>query len=239
MFDLARKSKRILLSLALSVLVILTTFTIAYAAFISIDTNDGGVDTNWPAAPFRNDDSGDASTGYDIIDFWVGTDANPPTQYFFRADLDAAMSGTNPFLEARLDCNNNGIFDEAVDVLVDYVPGADETWVYAGNDINISHPQPATSGEETATAGVYEWKASTSGGPVSWTACLSGTPSIMLVTMEDDTDMDTTEARRIDVVTAVTFQRFDGVSTSRSFLAVTLVSVLLLGGVFAFATRPK
>lgn len=239
MFDLVRKSKRILLSLALSVLVVLTTFTIAYAAFISINTNDGAVDVNWPATPFRNDAAGDASAGYDIINFWVGTDANPPTQYFFRADLDAAMSGTNPFLEARLDCNNNGNFEEAVDVWVDYIPATDDTQVWAG-DLSVDHVQPASYGEATSTTGVYEWKAATSGGSVSWSACLSGTPSIILVTIDDTTVVDDTVARNIDVTTAVTMQRLNAVAPSRALVLGGLMSLLLLAGFAAvFVIRPR
>ena len=239
MSNLVRKPKHILLSLLLSLLIGLMTYTVAYAVFISIITDDGLLDGGWPVDPFPVVAVGGEDPGYNIQAFWVGTNADPPTEYYFRADLDAAMPAGG-FLEARLDCNGDGDFVDAVDVLVDYQPDVDGTVVLDGTETNIDS-QPDEYGEATDTDFVYEWKASTSGINVNWSACLANPVSIMLATMDSTlTPRDTTSAWGINVPTAVTFQRFDGVSTNRSFLAVTLVSLLFLAGLVVVSSiRPK
>jgi hypothetical protein len=241
MFNFTRNLKHVWVAIALTLIIVLMTFTIAYAAFISINTNDGLVDSNWPATPFLTDPTGDAAPGEDIQNFWVGTDANPPTVYFFRAQLATWMPTTsNYFLETRLDCNNNGSFFDSADVVVDYSPMADLTDVLNGTFAN-EDTQPNTFGEVTNATGVYEWKAATSGPNVNWGQCKSGSHiNVMLATVDPTfIDVDTTSSRGFNVPTAVTLRDLSAQSSAATSTLPLAVLVLALGVGALLITRRR
>jgi hypothetical protein len=231
------KVSRVLLGVSL---LMITVMGIAHAAFFTINTNDGIDQTGLPTA-FRVDPSGDPAN-YDILNFWAVSDANPPTEFYFRAELDGALP-SGAYLEARLDCNNNGIFTESVDVLVDYQPFDTTTpdsiyywngdWSTYGDDYNTIY------GEPTATTGAYEWRAPTSGiGNVVWTDCLSGQINVQLATVEPfGTDQDTTVSRGFDVPTAVTLQQIT--PSSHGTIFPLIMGLLALVGVTAYLMRRR
>jgi hypothetical protein len=242
MFDFARNSRRALLTVSLTLVIVLMTFTLAYAAFFSINTDDGLIDPNWPAAPFMTDPAGDAaSIGNDIINFWFGSDGNPPSEFYFRADLAPAVPPGNPsagdggmgplvFLIAKLDCDNNGSFVDDVDMWVVFNAYKGET-ISANGSLSLMDQMPNTYGEFIGTT-AFEWKTSTSGINLDWGPCTSSSQiNVMLTTVDGIfTDLDTTTPKGYNVPTAITLQHLDGAAVVQPGAALALAGILGLVG---------
>lgn len=136
-----------------------------YAGFITIDTDDGVVDDNWPVDPFITDPTGDAVSGHDIVSAWVGSDDIIPNEYYFRLQREGIEIDDNGHFIAELDCNNNGSFDDDVDKRIIYVASADSLYFIPGQPTTApTTPTPVympdTYGEVT-DSGDIEWRVDT------------------------------------------------------------------------------
>ena len=170
---------------AITFILTLTLFSIAYAAHTIIDTNNGLVDANWSnVAVLRTDGDDFANDNYDINQVWVANAADN-SGFYFRASLVGAGELPNDYssLEARLDCNQNGSYNDAVDVTVYYaVLGVTEETVECQGDEyplceavvepNNSDTNPVSFGEEIAGPPYnYEWRADPLNGTTDWSQC--------------------------------------------------------------------
>lgn len=180
-------SKRRSFLLIITVAVMLSVVSIVYAAHVTINTNNDGVD-DWSAVPVLVSDGDDVSNdSYDIANAWMGNDAANPTEVYFRVDLvGGPLPSGGDSLEARLDCSSpaNDSFQDAEDMVVYYFlgfagPTADDIAECQGNFYASGCPTGSieqngvTFGEEIENSGsyTYEWKADISGS-ANWSACL-------------------------------------------------------------------
>jgi hypothetical protein len=182
---------------------LLIAIPVVYAASVMIDTDDGAVDADWDTVSVTIDDGADTAANYDIVEAWVGSPEDNGALYF-RVNL--ASSGQLPddysTLEARLDCNQDGDFTDAQDVVVYYaldtfLPDGEEIAECQGADYidcdyapepNLSDTNPITSGEEiTGTIGVpynYEWQADVRNGTTDYSACY-GTFNVQFASVDN------------------------------------------------------
>jgi hypothetical protein len=161
---------------------------VVYAVRTTINTNDGAVDTHWGSVTVLSNDGNDfANDNYDINQAWI-TNAPDNSEFYFRVNL--VGSGRLPLdyssFEARLDCNRDGDFVDAVDVVVYYAPyettyGTEEVVECQGDDYvmcemlatNHSDTNADTFGEEISGSPYnYEWKADVVNGDTNWSQCL-------------------------------------------------------------------
>ena len=230
-----RNHRKYVTSIVASLVIALISASVACAAFISINTNDGLNDSNWPTTPTITDpNEGSINDNYDILNFWVGTDAATPGMFYFRAELAGILPscpGCGDFLEARLDCDNDGDFFEAADILVEYIPENDGVYVYNGDISTYDTESLSVKGEKTST-NAYEWRAPTTGGNVNWTTCRTATTiSVMLATVKQDlTDQDVTTSRGYNVPTVITLHHFDSASTNTNHVVMVSAGILFVVG---------
>ncbi|CAG1771866.1 hypothetical protein BAC2_02021 [uncultured bacterium] len=166
----------------------LTITSVVYAVRTTINTDNGSVDANWGSVTlFSNDGDDFADNNYDINQAWL-TNAPDNSEFYFRVNL--VGSGRLPqdysSFEARLDCNRDGDFADAVDVVVYYATRTtsdftEEVVECQGNDYyfcdyaptNTSDTNADTFGEEIAGSPyTYEWKADVVNGATNWSQCL-------------------------------------------------------------------
>lgn len=222
------------------ILLMITVLGIAHAGFFTVNTNDGIDQVGLPTA-FLTDPASDVASNYDILNFWVFSDANPPTEFYFRAELSAYLP-IESYLEARLDCNNNSNFDDPADVLVTYLPvsaGESDAVYPVSGDWGNTDTYLAIYGEPTSTTGAYEWRSPVGGGTVDWSACLSGQINVQLATVEGSgfTDVDVTASRGFDVPTAVTLQQIAPSSHEIQYPLIVGLLVLVGAAITAFLIR--
>jgi len=236
--------KRTFLLIAITVTVVFLVVSAVYAAHVTIDTDDGAVDAEWANVPMSFDAGVSTNANYDIVEAWVGNAADN-SAFYFRVNL--ADGGQLPqnysVLEARLDCNQDGDYTDAEDVVVYY---ALDTWlVEPGNPLgeevvecqgsdyincdylpepNNSDTNPVTFGEEIAgTPYNYEWQADVNNGDTDWSACL-GTFNVQFASVNaSGVVQDITGWRPYSAPNAVALS---GVAAQTSF---TSVSVFVLG----------
>ena len=132
---------------------------IAYAANTVIDTNDGQVDSNWAVVPVLSSDGDDfANDNYDINQAWVAS-APDQSAFYFRVSLVGAGQLPHNYssFEARLDCDRNGSFLDASDVVVYYAisPSFEELVECQGSDYSECdyNPEPNLSDSNLDTFG--------------------------------------------------------------------------------------
>jgi hypothetical protein len=124
MFKLSPRMHRVLVSATIALLAIVFSLSLVAAAIVVVSTIDGTVD-GWPPLPSVIDPPGDSGLGTrDILAGWIGTDAVPPTMFYFRIDV-AVDPAVTPFdfdqiPMVQLDCDGNGSFDTPNDRRVDY-----------------------------------------------------------------------------------------------------------------------
>jgi hypothetical protein len=161
------------------------------------------VDSNWNTVSAIINDGADSAANYDIVEAWIGNSEDNNT-FYFRVNL--ASTGQLPddysTLEARLDCNQDGDFTDAQDVVVYYaldsfLPDGEEVAECQGSDYidcdyapepNNSDTNPITFGEEiTGTMGTpynYEWQADAVNGDTYWWGCL-GTFNVQFASVDN------------------------------------------------------
>ena len=235
----SRNHRKYVTGMVASLVIALISTGIAYASFISnINTTDGAIDSNWPTTAIIPDANDVANDNYDILNFWWGTDANPPTVFYFRAELVGTLPTDGSWLEAQLSCDNDEDFFEAVDVLVEWFPSSDTGSILNGT-ASYSDPLGAAWGEAIATHN-YEWKVPTSASV--WNTCKAATNIRVRLETYDSfvVAQDTTASRGYHVPTAVTLQRLDGTATHQNGIAVALsVGLVLVGLVVAYSIWHK
>lgn len=110
-------AKRRLPEILLISLTVALLATTAIYAVATINTNDGSVDANWAIEPVFDDDPDADGNEYAEIDkVWI-TNNSEKSIFYFRVDTLMA-AGNEEVMIARLDCNRNGSFTDAVDVAV-------------------------------------------------------------------------------------------------------------------------
>ena len=175
--------------------------------FITIDPNNGAID-DWSSVPVLRDDPNDDSTygtdlRYEIDKVWVGNNASPPTEFYFRVDYLGVATSANLY-RVKFDCNRNGSFSDAVDVYVDYSPEIDIVVQYQGSGgPGEYYPPPEAFGEAFGTGpSSAEWKVGPIAlGNVDWSACM-GQIDIVFQTAEGGSGpFDSTVSRGYDVTT--------------------------------------
>ena len=200
-------------TIVIAVAALLVFASVAYSAHVTINTDDGVVDENWDDVSVTITDGSDTTADYDIVEAWVGN-AEDNSAFYFRVNL--AGTGHLPddysTLEARLDCNQDGDFTDAGDIVVYYAldtfligpgnPNGEEVVECQGSDYidcdyapepNHSDTNPVTFGEEIAgTPYNYEWQADVDSGDTDWSACL-GTFNVQFASVDNTgTEQDIT-----------------------------------------------
>ena len=150
------KNKIYSLSIILAAVFILSTVSVAFAAFFIINTNDGSIDPNWTPLPFRDDPTGETIPNYDIDQVWFGTNASSPSEFYFRMDLVSTIPLDGSSIEARLDCDGNGNFNDPMDVTVAYYPDFDMVEAFQAN-VGFPSDLYDPSYGEVLSGGNYEW----------------------------------------------------------------------------------
>lgn len=229
--------RRIALLLAVSLLASLTT--VALAANIDINTNDGVLDIDWPAAAFVTDPLGDsAGPNVDIFAARVGVNhlAYPsPPDIAFRVDVNGQFPNTDGyFIRALLDCNRDGAMIGAGDVTV-FVDPVDDWIMVQDGALHQDFYAAATDKAEVIVIVhpgwyVYEFKAPMGGGNVNWSQCELGSIDIGFDTFDGSAAIDTTVFRGFNVPTVVAVTEVKA-SPSRSEIPTpALAATVLLSG---------
>lgn len=197
----------------------ITTFSIAYAAHTTINTNDGSVDPNWSNVSVLSNDGDDiANNNYDIDQAWIANAADNSGVYFRVSLIDSGQLPTNySSFEARLDCNQNGNYFDNVDVIVYYaINGTTEELVECqGNEYpdcdynpepNHSDTNAASFGEAMSGARYnYEWQADPINGTTDWSQCF-GSINVQFTSLDNILNVqDSTVARAYNIPTAIHF----------------------------------
>ena len=226
--------------LVTAVAALLVFSSVAYAAYVTINTDNTVVD-NWSAVPVLYNDGGDVTANYDIADAWMGNDAASPSEFYFRVNLQG--TGRLPIdsvLEARLDCNRNGFFNEAVDITIYYwITSGGEYLLECRGDNSVCETNPTSFGEEIlGTPNNYEWKADVStgvGNEADWSACL-GTVDIQFASGDGSVTQDLTTARGYSVPNVVTLKSFAAQNQVLPVAAIVL-GVVAVGGLVVIRRR--
>ena len=144
----ARRRTLIIAAVALMLLVFATA---VFAAFYTIDTDDGTV-AEWSAQGvplFQSDPSGDVAPDYagedqsDILNVWVATTDNRRLAFLMETAASPALDVIDPetgeplarMAVAALDCDLDGRTDGPHDLLLAYAPLGDTVWMISG-DLN-------------------------------------------------------------------------------------------------------
>lgn len=121
-------STRVTLPLLIAVALALLVVTVSLAAWATIDTDDGAIDSNWgPIAPFFTDDQNDASVD-DRDEIKLGWYVYDGSYMAFRIQVwgNTVFSDTSNSSRLRaiaaIDCDDNGNFRDSGDRLVIVYP---------------------------------------------------------------------------------------------------------------------
>ena len=229
MEDVMLKNKIRITLAVLFLLLIPVTGALAY--FATINTNDNAVDSGWSASPLIRNSNSDGAAGYEIVNYWLVTDSNPPGNVYFRADL-AGILDPDGVLAAELDCDSDNLIDYQI---LYYPPGSafDDTVIIQDvNAINYDIYSSTTLGEQISS--VYEWQVPVAGSFVNLTSCLANTFSTQLAAYYDDgsssfLEEDITSEIELNTTTAVTLSSFETSQPAGSSLALAAAAGLILG----------
>ena len=215
--------------------------SIAFAAPTTIDTTDGGVDGNWANVSVLRDDGDDiGNDNYDINQAWIANAADN-SAFYFRVSLVGTGQLPHDYssFEARLDCNQDGDFQDAEDVVVYYaLNGANEELVECqGSDYsecdfkagNTSDTNAITFGEEISAGSYnYEWRADTTNGDADWLNCF-GPINVQFASLDSTfAPQDTTEWRSYSVPLSVHQTSFTARPDRSNQIGLVLASALFL-----------
>lgn len=202
------------------------------AALGTINPNDGAVDANW-GTPMG---AGTLSPGnqYEIVNFYVNTDASTPTRFYFRWETAGALTSKFDFLKVSLDCNNNNSYSDAVDVFVEILPSGS-----AGDKYVVSRGSGGATDSSGSPTNLVERVgnnvevAPTVGPNVDWSACLASNPTIFAESINfGGPGRDVTTKRVYNLPTAITLSSFGAQSSGTPLMAgMALLGLLLVGGV--------
>lgn len=210
---------------------------VVWAAFASIDTDDGGIDPDWVGittffqSGANNPGIDDA---YEIKEAKV-TRESDNSFWYFQVILYGQLPLDNlTSVEARISCDGDADFDSAEDKIVLYYHADPAT-----NDNSIEcqaddYPACSTNGEtqgsdfgEEVAVGdgtySYEWKADISdAGGIDWSTCDGQETLQFTVADETGSTYDTTPTRGFDAPTVVRFRRLRATPTFMAGLTVLL-----------------
>jgi hypothetical protein len=225
---------------AITFLLTLATFSIAYAAHTSIDTTNGSVDANWSnVTVLRNDGDDIGNDNYDINQAWVAN-ASDNSEFYFRVSL--VGSGQLPHdyssFEARLDCNQNGNYFDSVDVIVYYAirPTGEELVECQGDEYpecdfttepNNSDANGASFGEEISGPPYnYEWRADSDTGDTDWSQCF-GQINVQFTSLNSTFAVqDSTAMRVYNVPTAIQLTGFIANPGNQNLFAIGAMGLI-------------
>jgi hypothetical protein len=195
-------------TILIAVAALLIFASVAHSDHVAINTDDGVVDVGWDEVSVAITDGIDTIANYDIVEAWIGN-ADDNSAFYFRVNLAGTGQLPNDYsaLEARLDCNQDGDFTDAGDIVVYYaldafLPNGEEVAECQGSDYincdyapepNNSDTNPISFGEEIAgTPYNYEWQADVDNGDTDWSACL-GTFNVQFASVDNTgTEQDIT-----------------------------------------------
>jgi hypothetical protein len=149
-------------ALAAALLVLLTA-PAAFAAWMSINTNDGQIAGNLGPALYTSTCSDGTVANYlEIKNAWAVEDGS---NFYFRLEACAQPAGMeiqSLRIGAGFDCNNDGdVLDGYVtgpdgDRKLIYWPNADQVWIYSGTNQQIIQLPDETYGERVGAT--YDWR---------------------------------------------------------------------------------
>lgn len=149
------------LALCLALAAVLAASAAASAGWVTINTNDGQVDSQWGTALWTDtDDDPNINNTVEINRAWYVVDG---TSITFRIETRAApaLPAAQYQAIAGFDCNGNGYFQDAADRLVSYFWGqdGDNVAVYTGTGVGEGG-MGGEAGERVTLAGKgnVEWK---------------------------------------------------------------------------------
>ncbi|MDF1515633.1 MAG: hypothetical protein P1S60_17625, partial [Anaerolineae bacterium] len=142
-------------------------------------------------------DGADTDANWDIVEAYIGNSAD--YQYFyFRVNLAGTgiLPSNGDALEARLDCDRNGFFTDAVDVTVFYAKDffsipSEQIIECQGNDYpgcsgaNSDWNLESFGEEISGPPSEYEWSTDTINGNTNWSQCL-GTVDVQFASINPD-----------------------------------------------------
>jgi hypothetical protein len=223
-----------LLPVVLACVLALLVVSVAYAVFVTVDTNDGVVDSHWGTAAIT-DDAGDSTCAGgsfgDITNVYIGSSGTTPTdEFYFRVQGTGFSTGSTGRGAAHLDCNNNGSFTDSVDRVVVYTIDDDYVVLLDGQS-NILPAFDSTFGEHIGTTDL-EFKAPV-GDETILGACVSGQIGVYFASRNAalGATCDTTSTREYNTPTAVTQLRLNAqTATNPPIGLLPGVLMLALGG---------
>jgi hypothetical protein len=146
------------------VLLLLVAVGTVWADWVSpINTGDGDVDDAWATVdpnPYLTDPAGDAPEQMDLIAMWVATDGPDETNaIYFRAEFASGDAlGDGSIVGADIDCNENGVTQDAGDRMVYYQKTSDFVNIYDRTTDTVLATLGRQAGERTTDGSNIEWQ---------------------------------------------------------------------------------
>ncbi len=209
-----------------------------WAVFISVNTDDAAIDSDWASvAVFLTspNDSGIADA-YDLKEAKVSRESDNSFWYFQTILYGQLPLDNLTSIEARLSCDGDGGFSGGEDKVVLYYhadpPDNDNSIECEGSDYPLcssGETQGSDFGEEIAVgdgAYSYEWKADIAdSGGIDWSTCNGSETMQFVVANESGTVYDATATRIFDAPTLVRVGRThaQSVGTGLALLGLCLV----------------
>jgi hypothetical protein len=212
----------------------------ANAAPVTINTNDGLVDPNWPTPRYIS--SSDNPAIPNALEIKTGYLASNPDRIYFRIQTYAApASPTGYTAVAGIDCNNDNNTNDPYDRLIGYAPTGDYVWVADGTGSLIGSPGvqygervPASPNNDN-----LEWQlyfGAGSGLPISVfpDACRGAiNVQFAITTFPGGVVQDQTGLYPWNIPTALDMEEFSATSggSSRNIDLLILVGFLVISGI--------
>ena len=235
--QIPRWGQTVTLVVILGLLAVIAVPGIAFAAIATIDTDDNTWDSNW-GTPMRVDTT-IGPDGYDIDTFWVNTDAASPTVYYFGLTTVGPLAD-DAIVYFWIDCNDNNVFTDNADRVIEYDPLNDWVTEYTGDEATIEFA-PDANGEVIGGNSVEVQTNNT--GDVSWASCQVGNHSIkaeiwndIITNVPDSSAAQSSTVPRIyDLPTAVALQSISA-NPNLSLVNLSGLLVALMMGVAVAVT---
>ena len=224
---------------------------LAYAVFVTINTDNDSVDTTvWNTtnpSPYLSDGDNDGTVDDDmeISAAYVGTSGADGTDYlYFRVDTIAGPSASDSSsqrLNAFIDCDNDNDLTDTDDMFVSYIPTDDSVEVFQTNPLTRVLVKAATDGEQpTGATNSNEWQVLKSDlDDYGCTNILSGDVQFGFNTSDSGTDVDDIgPGASWNSPTAVSLQTFSSEESNLSrWLLFALVLIVTTGAFFYWRRR--
>jgi hypothetical protein len=222
-------------------IVVMLGVTLVYAVFLTINTNDGVIDSDWPSAtpsPYVTDANNDAGGGNtDITAGYMATSGPAGTDFlYFRVDVaSGSIAGVNQRLTAFIDCNNDGDFTDnngaagPTDLIVLYSPAADTIQIRVAATNALVASGAASDGEAVGSSA--EWQVQKS--VLTANGCTNIATSTIAVAFTSLNDTTIT-GPVWNSPTAIHLQAFQASGNTADMTAVAVFILLLLASMVAY-----